>query len=194
MHLHHEHLGVITGEAVQRHLLEADDAMDDAFAAAALAPRVRPTAWFGAEEELLSFDAIGSAEDGRHVVLICRNFELNNTNGPPCTHHAVASALALRGHCVRVVTEGHHNKVELRERLWVHHVVIPEEDVSIEAMNRLPERFTRWCAAVVSEVNRIGLRTRVDLVLGPNWDMEPSLVHHHGPRDDMVGSNTTCHG
>lgn len=58
MHLHHENLGLITSDAVQHHHIEADEAMDDAFAAAAKAPRVRPKVWFGPGEMLLPFDAI----------------------------------------------------------------------------------------------------------------------------------------
>lgn len=60
----------------------------------------------------------------------------------------------------------------------MHHVVVPHESVPIDVMNGLPERISGWCAAVAGEVNRIHLITSVDLVLGPNWDVEPLLVHH----------------
>ncbi len=79
MHVHHEHLGFITADAVRRPLREADEAMDDAFAAATSPPRIRSSWWFCKGDPFLPFPVSVGTEDRRHVVLVCRNFELDNT-------------------------------------------------------------------------------------------------------------------
>ena len=146
VHRHCELAGLLGDGDLDRHVRETDAAMDSAFEAAAKAPRTRVATWFtNAADFQTSFKAC-SREKRRHIVLV---------SGPPESCDTTASGLAEQGHTVRVLTQGKIHHVELRDRVWIHHLRAFDEDCG-----------DSWRRAVVRELIRIESIESTDAVIG----------------------------
>ena len=110
-------------------------------------------------------------------------------NGIGRVVHALATSLARRGHCVRVLTTGEgHPRVDLEDDVWVHRVAAtphpPPPDVVV------PEHIWDYSASMLDELHRIETFRPIDIVQGPNWDSEGVATVLEGRYPFVVGLYT----
>lgn len=148
VHRHFDNAGLLADGDMERHVRETDAAMDDAFAAAATAPRTRPSSWFTNDTTIHQAFKPDSTEHRRHIVLV---------SGPPESCESRASELSGHGHTLRVLAQGESHRVELRDRVWIHHLPISSE---VEGCDE------QWRRAVANELIRIKSIDSVDVVIG----------------------------
>ncbi len=146
LHRHCEIAGLLADGDMERHVRETDSAMDAAFAAAANPPRTHPPSWFTIITNFQKAFTAGSTETRQHMVLV---------SSPAESYVSRTTDLAVRGHTVRVLIKGEIHRVELRDRVWIHHLPVSGE-VCRE----------QWRSAVASELIRIASIEPVDVVIG----------------------------
>ena len=173
-------VGERPGETTQARaeLEAARRSAEDAFAAP---PRTRPASYFRMVERLEPSAASASTGvRGKHIVLVCRGFDVAPNNGIAQSYRLLGRAFVVAGHLVRVVAAAPTARadVELDRELVVHHVPVSETASPWQ-----------WCADVADAVDAIAQRWPVDLVIGPNWDSEALGVARTG----QIGVVTTLH-
>jgi len=152
--------------------------------------RERPKEWFGpGEEPFVPYPTRKPRGPKLHVCFLSAEYPPAHVNGIGRVIHALATSLAARGHCVRVLTTGEvHTRVDLEDDVWVHRVpALPHpvpDDVNV------PEHLWNHSASLLDELHRIETFRPIDVVQGPNWDSEGIATVLEGRYRYVVGMYT----
>lgn len=152
--------------------------------------RERPPDWFGeGQTPFVPFATRQTNGPKLHVCLLSAEYPPAQVNGIGRVVHALATSLARRGHCVRVLTTGEgHPRVDLEEDVWVHRIAaVPHEpppDVAV------PAHIWDHSASMLDELHRIETFRPIDIVQGPNWDSEGIATVLEGQYRYVVGMYT----
>ena len=150
----------------------------------------RPPEWFGTgDAPFVSFRTRRPLGRKLHVCFLSAEYPPAQVNGIGRVVHALATSLARRGHCVRVLTTGEgHPRVDLEDDVWVHRVAAtphpPPPDVVV------PEHIWDYSASMLDELHRIETFRPIDIVQGPNWDSEGVATVLEGRYPFVVGLYT----
>jgi glycogen synthase len=134
--------------------------------------RERPPEWFGTGDA--PFIPYGTRRpDGRklHVCFLSAEYPPAQVNGIGRVVHALATSLAARGHCVRVLTTGEgHPRVDLEDDVWVHRIAATPHATPEGTL--IPPQIWDFSQSMLDELHRIETFRPIDIVQGPNWDSE----------------------
>jgi len=152
--------------------------------------RERPRSWFGEGEQPFLPYATRRPPGGKlHICFLSAEYPPDKVNGIGRVVHALATSLAQRGHCVRVLTKGEdHVRVDLEDDVWVHRVPVQPHDPPQEVA--VPSHIWDYSASVLDELHRIETFGPIDVVQGPNWDSEGVAVVLEGEYRYVVGLYT----
>lgn len=134
--------------------------------------RERPPEYFGAGDAPFTPYPTRRPEGRKlHVCFLSAEYPPAQVNGIGRVVHALATSLAARGHCVRVLTAGEgHPRVDLEDDVWVHRIAAlphpPPEGVV------MPPHIWDASKSMLDELLRIETFRPIDIVQGPNWDSE----------------------
>jgi hypothetical protein len=152
--------------------------------------RERPPEWFDREQApFVPFPTRRPKGPKLHVCFLSAEYPPAHVNGIGRVVHALATSLAQRGHCVRVLTEGEgHPRVDLEDDVWVHRIAPvthePPPDVAV------PTHIWNHSASMLDELHRIETFRPIDVVQGPNWDSEGIATVLEGKYRYVVGLYT----
>ncbi len=150
----------------------------------------RAPAWFGdGEQPFLPFETRRPPDGKLHICFLSSEYPPDRVNGIGRVVHALATSLAGRGHCVRVLTRGEeHVRVDLEDDVWVHRVPVRPHEPPPEV--EVPRQIWDYSATMLEELHRIETFRPIDVVQGPNWDSEGIAVVLEGDYRYVVGLYT----
>jgi glycogen synthase len=152
--------------------------------------RERPPEWFGTDDvPFIPYRTRTPEGPKLHVCLLSAEYPPTLVNGIGRVVHALATSLAARGHCVRVLTAGEGDpRVDLEDDVWVHRIAAlphpPPEKVL------MPPHIWDYSKSMLDELHRIETFRPIDIVQGPNWNSEGIATVLEGRFPYVVGLYT----
>jgi glycosyltransferase involved in cell wall biosynthesis len=152
--------------------------------------RERPPEWFdNGGTPFLQFATRRTDGPKLHLCFLSSEYPPAHVNGIGRVVHVLATSLAQRGHCVRVLTRGEdHVRVDLEDDVWVHRVPVVPHQAPDDVV--VPQHVWDYSASLLDELHRLEMFRPVDLVQGPNWDSEGIAVVLEGRYRYLVGMYT----
>ncbi len=200
---------VISADQADSLLAEIDDALVQGVRMAVGAPRrlMAPVADPGATSlrGVGATPALRPTADRLRLCLLSQDYPSEAADAPPCGGiavwtHALATALAVEGHEVTVVTRARSAipsaafEVAHGGGVWVHRIAGRPGRRPLRRRGLttgLPASIADPALAAAQEVARIAPRRRFDLVMGPLWDLEAAALID-GPWPLVVSLHTAC--
>jgi glycogen(starch) synthase len=129
------------------------------------------------------------------IVLISRDFPPNHGGGIATFNKDLAEALATEGNIVHVITQSPDiNRVDFENGVWVHRMVVVENALPTEAIERkIPAQIWHWSATALAETRRIASHRKIDVVEAPIWDCEGVAFLLNGQWPLVTSLQTTLH-
>jgi glycogen(starch) synthase len=161
---------------------------DDAFDVAGQEPKIRDRGWFDQEERFLLLER-PSPPRRLHLCIVTQEYLPKQLNGIGRLSHELGTALARRGHVVRIVAESDSTEsVDLENGVWVHRI-LTRPTLPPSALDA-PAQIWDFSASVLRELRRIDDMHPVDIVQMPNWNSEGIAVLEDGTFTSVLGLHT----
>ncbi len=172
--------GLLDEAALETFEHDAKRAADDGSARALEGPKTKPPAWFERTDSRFVDFLEKRSQPLLHIAIVTREYLPLQLNGIARLSHELGTALASRGHVVRILTEGVDQVGTHYEKgLWVHRVAVPPAGT-----------LRDFSAAVEHELRRIDSGRTVDVVQMPNWNSEGIAVLEAGGFTTVLGLHT----
>jgi glycogen synthase len=134
----------------------------------------RPREWFAEEHPFQPFPTLRAAGGRRTFVFLSQAYPPRPMAGNARHTHAIAEAIAARGHTVHVLTKGEDfNRVDLERGVWVHRIRPTRTPCALLPDGQaVPGHIWDYSATMLKETLRIARSRRIDAIEGVSWDCE----------------------
>jgi glycogen(starch) synthase len=122
--------------------------------------------------EFKKFEPRRTSSSSLTIVLLCDEYPPNLLGGIARFTRDKATAIAMQGHKVHVITRSYtNNTVDFEEGVWVHRIVAVSHPIPIEHANlNIPKSHWDQFKSFLDEIDRIAQHRRVDIVEAPVWN------------------------